>query len=47
MLAAPLVGLLAYLVAAGSAISRGVRIVLVVGGLMIYAGLTALGLPLA
>ena len=47
MLVVPLVGPLAYLVAGGSAIPRGMRIFLVVGGLLIYAVLTVLGFLLA
>lgn len=47
VLVMPLVGPLAYLIAGGSAIPRGMRWFLVIGGIAIYAALAALGILLA
>ena len=47
VLVVPVIGPLAYLIGGGSAIPRAMRVVLVVGGLLIYAALAALGAVLA
>jgi hypothetical protein len=46
VLIVPLVGPVAYFLGGGSAISRAVRVFLVVGGLAIYVGIAVLALLL-